>query len=299
MWITLTLLAALLQTIRNYFSKRVSVEAGTGIASLSRFLFGAPIAGVVCLVLQVRGFTAVIDWQPYLVTCAGMALFQVLANVFLIDLFRHKNFALSMTLIKTETLFVAFMGIYALGEVPGVFGWTGIFIASCGLAVSGGIGEASRKKKGGFRAGQLLNLPSLLALGAGASLALCTIFLKMSYAHISSPHAFYEVVITLFCIMVIQTFCSLFFVPPAQWRRLSSIIRRPGRPFLVGLCAVTASLCWFSAFQLQIAAYVRTLGQVEFIFGVLVSLTVLKERIRTAEFAGMACVTAGSVCLFL
>ena len=42
---------------------------------------------------------------------------------------------------------------------------------------------------------------------------------------------------------------------------------------LVGLASAIGSVGWFTAFTLQIAAYVRTLGLVELVFTLLISLT--------------------------
>ena len=300
MWIIYTLSAALLQTFRNFFSKRISGSLGTGLASLCRFMFGVPLAGGVCLILHASGLRVSIVWVPFLLTCGGMALFQLLANIFLIELFKLKNFAVSMTLIKTETILIAVLGIFTLNEIPSGFGWFGIVLASAGLAVSGGAAQLSGRKTGASSAvHQLFSVSSLFALGAGASLAACTVFLKKTYGFISSDETFYEVIITLFTIMSIQTVFSLFFIPRGEWRNLRLVAKGPLKPFLVGAFSFAASVCWFSAFKLQIAAYVRTIGQVEFVFGLVVSLVMLKEKISIFELAGMACVVVGSALLFI
>ena len=47
------------------------------------------------------------------------------------------------------------------------------------------------------------------------------------------------------------------------------------------------SLCWFIAFTLQNAAYVRAVGQVELVFSALVSWLVFRERAGGRELAGI------------
>ena len=47
------------------------------------------------------------------------------------------------------------------------------------------------------------------------------------------------------------------------------------------------SFCWFWAFTLQNAAYVKALGQVELLLSILASLLFFKEKISLREVAGM------------
>jgi drug/metabolite transporter (DMT)-like permease len=47
------------------------------------------------------------------------------------------------------------------------------------------------------------------------------------------------------------------------------------------------SLCWFVAFALQTAAYVKALGQVELILSLLASVFFFRETITRREIAGM------------
>ena len=56
-----------------------------------------------------------------------------------------------------------------------------------------------------------------------------------------------------------------------------------------------ASLAWFSAYALQSAASVRTLGMVEVIFSYIVSRRFLKEHLRPNEKWGIALMLVGIV----
>ncbi|WP_265508656.1 EamA family transporter, partial [Paracoccus rhizosphaerae] len=55
----------------------------------------------------------------------------------------------------------------------------------------------------------------------------------------------------------------------------------------VGVTGVLGSLGWFTAFALQNAAYVRSLGQVELLFSILASVIVFRERLRMIDVFGM------------
>jgi drug/metabolite transporter (DMT)-like permease len=56
---------------------------------------------------------------------------------------------------------------------------------------------------------------------------------------------------------------------------------------LVGASSALGSAGWFTAFTLQIAAYVRTLGLIELVFTLLISLYAFRERPGRAELVGL------------
>ena len=57
---------------------------------------------------------------------------------------------------------------------------------------------------------------------------------------------------------------------------------------LVGAASSLGSACWFTAFTLQIAAYVRTLGLIELPASLVISLCAFRERPSGAEIGGLA-----------
>jgi drug/metabolite transporter (DMT)-like permease len=63
----------------------------------------------------------------------------------------------------------------------------------------------------------------------------------------------------------------------------------------VGVAGLLGSLGWFWAFALMNAAYVRSLGQVELIFSLAVSVLVFRERVSLRELAGIGLLAAGIV----
>ncbi|MBN1647189.1 MAG: hypothetical protein JW874_04080 [Spirochaetales bacterium] len=298
MWIIFSVLAALFQTFRNIFSKQLSLHVPGSIASLCRFLFGAPFALAAVLVLALSGNNVAIQFPGYLAMCAGMAVFQLLANILLIGLFRYRNLAISMTLIKTEAVILAFLGIFTLHEVPDVPGWIGILLATGGL-VFAGAGKGSLRMSPGEMIRGLLTRTSLLALGAGASLAACSVFLKKSYQYISSGSALMKVMVTLAVIMCIQIAFSFILIKKRHLSQIRLIFKIPVPALLTGLFAVAGSFCWFTAFSMNLAAYVRAVGQVEFIFGLAASFLLFREKTGRTELAGMAGVAAGIMILVL
>ena len=68
---------------------------------------------------------------------------------------------------------------------------------------------------------------------------------------------------------------------------------------LVGAASALGSAGWFTAFTLQIAAYVRTLGLIELVFTLLISLYAFRERPGRAEILGLGCSLIVSIALVL
>jgi drug/metabolite transporter (DMT)-like permease len=73
----------------------------------------------------------------------------------------------------------------------------------------------------------------------------------------------------------------------AESGELRRVIRHAPTGALVGLTSFIGSAGWFTAFTLQIAAYVRTLGLVELLFTLAISLYAFRERPSRAELVGL------------
>jgi drug/metabolite transporter (DMT)-like permease len=61
----------------------------------------------------------------------------------------------------------------------------------------------------------------------------------------------------------------------------------------IGVTSAVGSICWFTAFALQSASYVRAVGQVEVVFTLVISAFYYRERISVLELSGIALTVAG------
>jgi drug/metabolite transporter (DMT)-like permease len=66
---------------------------------------------------------------------------------------------------------------------------------------------------------------------------------------------------------------------------------------MVGMVAMAASACWFTAMAMHNAAMVRAVGQIELLFTLITSVWLLNERISRREVFGMALLVAGILML--
>ena len=134
LWIVVTLAAAVFQTGRFMLQKYLATETLSAAgATFSRFLYSAPfILGGLAAYLAGSG-TGLPGlgsgfWMYALI--GGTA--QIMATVFVVLLFKQRNFAVGITFKKTEVILTVLTGIVILGE--GVTGWG---FAAIGLGVVG------------------------------------------------------------------------------------------------------------------------------------------------------------------
>jgi drug/metabolite transporter (DMT)-like permease len=74
-----------------------------------------------------------------------------------------------------------------------------------------------------------------------------------------------------------------------HWRRCAT----------VGFAGWIASICWFIAFTLTNAAFVRALGQIELLFTFLASVLIFREKVSRKEIVGVMLLVVGIVALVL
>jgi uncharacterized membrane protein len=82
-------------------------------------------------------------------------------------------------------------------------------------------------------------------------------------------------------------------------KELAAIGRAWKACVFVGLTSAIGSGGWFTAMTIERASYVKAMGQIEFVFAILVSTLVFRERSTMRELVGMSLVAAGIIVLLL
>ena len=144
LWIPITVAAAFSQNLRFMLQKHLR---GTGLstagATFARFLFAAPLAGLV-LWLLVAGwdFTLPEPGPRFWVFVLTGGVAQILATMLVVTMFTLRNFAVGITFKKTETIQTALVGLVVLGEGVSAWGLIAIVIGLVAGLVGGlaGIG---------------------------------------------------------------------------------------------------------------------------------------------------------------
>jgi drug/metabolite transporter (DMT)-like permease len=290
MWIPVTLAAATFQVLRTSQQHQLRGRLSANAAGFVRYLYGAPVALLVCVVLFVVLGRDVPGVPPRFwptVVAAGVA--QIVGTIALLHSFRMRDFAVGTVYSKTEVIQVALLSAVLLGEPLEPLGWAGAAVCMVGvaaLASRGSLGTLLR------RAG---DPAALFGAAAGGGFALAAIGIRASSRALGEAPAFDRAVVTLTVMLLTQTIINGTQLALGDRAQLATTLRlwRPELP--VGLLSVAGSLGWALAVTLENAAKVRTLGQVELLLVFAISWLRLDERHARSEYAASALVVAGVV----
>ncbi|WP_306131857.1 DMT family transporter [Roseivivax marinus] len=293
-WIAFTLGAATVQSLRFALHKRLSLgglsDAGS---SFARFAFGAPLALLAALVWLTIDGAPLPALAPGFWSYAGAAgLSQILATTAMVALFRARNLAVGIALMKTTVVQTAILGLLVLSEPLSVAGWAAVSVSVVGV----GLLSIPPETGGGFR---IAPRTLILGLVAGALFAVAAIGVRGATLAVAADAAVTRSIVTLSIVTAAQTAGLGLWLAVAQPGQLSRVwaARRTGA--LIGAASILGSFCWFSAYTLERAAYVQALGQVEVALSILAGALFFGERVSSREVAGIVVLTISIVLLIL
>jgi len=296
LWIPVTIAAAFLQNLRSALQKAIKGRLSTAGAAYARFIYALPFALVYLAGLLVfRGGELPHPNALFLVYCAAGGLAQILFTVVLLWMFSFRSFAVGTTFSKLEVVLIAILGAILLGDTVGPLAVVAIAVGALGTVILSltetrmtpsalvrGMGEKATWI--GLLCATLLGGSVVFFRGAALALHGADFVLAASY--------------TLVIALLMQTAMmgAWFLVfDRAEGRKVLAEWRR-ATP--VGLTGMACSACWFTAFTLQNAAYVRALGQIELLFTFLASVFVFHETVRRSELIGIVLIV-GAILLIL
>jgi drug/metabolite transporter (DMT)-like permease len=285
LWIPFTLLAALLQAIRNALQKQLSADVPVLGVTLARFLYAGPFAGLYLLALY--------SWQDYPLPdfTAGFVFYvlaasamQIIATALMILLFRLKNFAVGVGLAKSEAILAAIVGVVLFGAEIRPLGWLGILIGTVAIVLLSAGGQL-----------RLLSIKTLI-LGAGSGLAFAFTSLWVREASLMLELTFLPAAAwVLFFVISCQTLILLCYLLVKDKTALAKLWQKPRLTIATSFASCIGSLGWFTAMSLESVAYVKTVGQVEVLFTLLISLFILKEKLKGRDFLALSLIMLAAV----
>ncbi|WP_246054907.1 EamA family transporter [Paracoccus gahaiensis] len=185
-------------------------------------------------------------------------------------------------------LLVAALSALILSEPVSAEGLAAMLVGTAGVLLLS-------RPAGGWAAQGVDRRALLLGLTAGGLFGLSAIGYRAATLQVDHPQALTRALVALVAATGFQTAVMTLWLALREPGELSRVARRWRAVLPVGVTGVLGSLGWFTAFALQNAAYVRSLGQVELIFSILASVVVFRERLRLWELAGMALLAASVV----
>ncbi|WP_050931420.1 hypothetical protein [Aestuariivita boseongensis] len=296
LWIPFTLAAATFQTARFMLQKYLSMgKLSAAGATFSRFVYSAPLIGL-ALWGYVQGTGQAVPPLSgaffLYATLGGLA--QILATVCVVLLFQARNFAVGITFKKTEVILSVLVGLVVLGEGVSL---TGLFAILLGVA-----GVLLLSKTPGIDGRWWQHLASravALGLASGLFFAISAVNYRGATLQLGSEDPILRAGVTLAVVVCWQTLVMALWLVLRDPAEIAAVWRSRRVAIWVGLTSMGGSFCWFVAFALQTAAYVKALGQVELLLSLLASILFFKESVTSREIAGMALLVASILALVL
>ncbi len=284
LWILITILASLSQTLRSVSQKNIINEVGVVSSAYSRFIFALPFSFLLLIfVIPYNDPIFLESTKPSTLSWLFLAsICQILFTVLLIKLFTLRSFAIGIAFSKTEVIQTTILEILILGFILTTQLFVAIFIGFVGVLFI-----SKLKLFSSFTEKKILTKQVIIGVFCGIFLGLSSVLYKASLDNISGVFL-YKKVITLSCLaLLLQTIVMgsyIFFFSKENLIKLIYIWKK-GLP--VGFFGCSATFFWFYAFSLTDATYVRAVGQLEIVFSVAVSYMFYKEKITIIELFGI------------
>ncbi len=289
-WIWFTLGAVVFQTAR-FMLQKVLANSGltAGGATFARFMYSAPIVWIAAVFIVPDWPRLGIDFWSF-AAIGGVS--QIMATVCVVLIFQSRNFAVGITLKKTEVLLTVLVGIVVLGEGVSWLGFGAMVLGVLGVLL---LSDAPKVSGAGWRR-ILTSRAVVLGLISGLFFAISAVSYRGATLAVDGE-AWMRALITLTGVLAIQVATLgawLLWREPGEVTRVARAWRRAG---WIGITSLGGSFCWFAAFSLQNAGYVFALGQLEVILSLFASVLFFQERISRKEGLGIGLVTVSVLAL--
>jgi drug/metabolite transporter (DMT)-like permease len=287
-WILFTLGAAFMQAWRNAFQKQLSVNVDSYGVTLARFIIAFPIAGLylyfLYTVFPTTGHFAV--KHNFISFICIAALSQIFATMLLVKLFKQKNYAIGVGLAKSEAILAAIIGVSLLGESLSWLGSFGIILGSFAIFLL---------SKGGLQNTKFSWSTLWIGVASGLCFAITSLLVRQASLQLTELPVLHRAAWVLLCITGLQSIVLfvflLFYKPETLW----ALWHRLGLVFKISVTSCAASIGWFTAMSVQSVAIVTTLGQIEILFSLLISVYFFKEKLVSTDHWGLFWVVIAAI----
>jgi len=297
LWIPITVAAAFLQNLRSALQKHIKGRLSTLGAAYARFLYAWPIALAYLGALHLAFGLALPQPNPvFLAYCVAGGISQILFTVVLLWMFSFRSFAVGTTFSKLEVVIIAGMGAALLGDGLTAVALVAILISAAGVVCLSM--DQSNLTLARLFSG-LTEKPTLIGLLCAALLGASVVFFRGGALALGHDKVAMAAGYTFAISVVIQTLVMGAFI---RWRepgQIRAVLRHWRWAAPVGVAGALGSVCWFTAFTLQNAAYVRAVGQIELVFTFIASVAFFAEKVSRLEFLGILLVVGAILLLLL
>lgn len=286
-WVFFTVLAAFMQAFRNAFQKKLSVSVPVMGVTLARFLFGAPLAALYLCGLYHWGDAPAAPAQLptlFVLYAVAAALMQIVATSLMVKVFTFNNYAIGAGLAKSEAIFAAILGVMFFASSLTPLGWLGVLVGAVAVFLLSGLNSLR----------DLDGRTLIYGAGSGLSFALTSLWVREASLSLGLPFP-YGAAWVLLLVLTIQTVTLLVYLALKSPETLQKMRLQPKLVLITSIASCVGSLGWFTAMSLQTVPLVKTLGQIEVLFTLLISVFWLKEKLKPQDLWGLALIVLAAV----
>ena len=297
LWIWVTIGAALSQTVRSTYQKKLKTPLGDLGASYVRFSYALPFAWMwVFIYGSWAGEPLPALNIPFLLWTTVAGVTQIIFTVLLVTLFSHRSFAAGTAFSKTEVIQAALFEAVILGHVVSFQVGLAIFIGVVAVFLLS-LAKSSLTLRNLLAS--LLTRQTAIGLGSGAFLGFCTVAYKAASDSLESDNLVTRASMTAGVAVLIQAVLMGLWM----WRRAPDQLKASFVHWrdssIVGLSGAISTACWFTAFSLYAVAPVRAVGQIELLLALAISFFYFRERPSGRELFAMLLLAVSIIMVLL
>ena len=275
-WIWVTIIAAISQSIRTAQQKNLTALLGEFGASFVRFSYAVPFAwtSLLCYVsFNEIPLPKINSDFLFWVTIGGVL--QIIFTVLLIKLFSLRSFAAGTAFSKTEVLQASFFEALLIGTIVSIQVGIGIVIGAIAIVLLSIIKSKVTLKN------LLLSIKTkqaAIGFASGAFLAICSVAFRAATDSLEGTDLIAKAGTTLSISVTLQTILMGIWMQRYTFSEFKSSFVEWRSSLLVGFFGALTSFCWFYAFSANAVAPVRAVGQIELVLALLISFFFFKEK---------------------
>ena len=296
LWLPITIGAATAQPLRFMLQKRLKGRAlSTAGATFARFIYSSPLVALIAVIYaSTTGQGSPVIPQAFWPYAFAGGMSQILATMCVVALFSHRNFAVGITFKKTEVLLSALFGFIILGDRFTTLTILAMLIGLAGVLLlsdpPGGVGPWHQR---------IFNRATAMFLWAGVLVGISGNGYRGASLSLADGDVFYRAIITLALVTAFQTLAMALWLAWRERGEIGRVLASWRVAGLVGVTSMIGSICWFTAFTLQNAAYVNAVGQIELLFSLMIGAFVFGEKVSRREWQGLGLLTISIIMLVL
>lgn len=285
LWVPFTVMAAFSQAWRNAFQKQLSVDVDTLGVTLARFIFAGPMAALYLIALYQIEPVAMPEYSgSFWWYIGGATVSQIAATNLMVILFQRKNYAIGVGLAKSEAIIAAILGVMFFASSLSLLGWLGVLIGGIAVFLLSGAGQLKALSVSTITIGVL----------SGLTFALTSLWVREASLVLGLPFPHGAAWVLLWVISC-QTILLVTWLMITNRQTLRALFIRWRLTLAVSFCSCVGSLGWFTAFSLQTVPLVKTLGQIEVLFTLMISAWFFGEKLKSTDHLGLALIVVAAI----